>query len=68
MRPSIVFSCAVFALTPAGARAQEPQASDAGSLRRTLEFVGGAATGLALHESGHVAFGLAFHAHPRVKG
>jgi hypothetical protein len=35
--------------------------------RRTLLFLTGAASGLAVHESGHVMFGAAFGAHPRVR-
>jgi hypothetical protein len=34
----------------------------------TLRFLAGGALGLGIHESGHALFGLAFDAHPSVKG
>ena len=33
-----------------------------------FEFVGGAAVGLAAHETGHLIFDWAFDAHPRIEG
>jgi hypothetical protein len=51
------------------ARAQGPAPAPRQTrVRRTLVFLAGAATGLAVHESGHVVFGAAFGAHPRVRG
>ena len=63
--PIVVLLLAVW---PAGARAQSaPPASPTGKVRRAISFLGGAATGLAAHESGHVLTGLASGAHPGVR-
>src|SRR5262245_36864811 len=35
-------------------------------VEHTLVFLGGAATGLAVHESGHLIFGASFGANPRI--
>src|SRR5262245_44628353 len=36
-------------------------------IKSTLIFLSGAASGLAIHESGHVLFSAAFDAHPRLR-
>ena len=51
----------------ATACAQTPQApADRSVFKQTALFLSGAAAGLATHESGHVIFGAALDAHPRV--
>jgi hypothetical protein len=48
--------------------AKEPATASAGSrVKSTLLFFTGAGTGLVVHEFGHVAFGAAFGANPRVR-
>jgi hypothetical protein len=55
-------------LRPSQAHSSTPQRTTTGSpVIRTLVFLTGAASGLAIHESGHVVFGAAFGAHPRVR-
>jgi hypothetical protein len=50
------------------ARTQTPAPGTAPSaFERTVRFLGGAASGLVIHESGHLIFGAAFGAHPFVK-
>lgn len=61
----------VFLLLPAPARAQQPAAAAApqeDNERRVIRFLGGAATGLAAHEAGHLLFGVIFDAKPGLKG
>lgn len=57
---------------PGRARAQDSDAPDESKPRWSAgdiaAFLGGAALGLAIHESGHVATSLAFDANPRLKG
>ena len=49
----------------ASAQTQAPKQSRS-TVGRTISFVGGAAAGLVMHEMGHVVFGAAFGASPRV--
>jgi len=71
---SCVVAAFVAAVLTAPAQAQEPSppAKDAQGggvgIRDALAFLGGGALGLGIHESGHVLMGLAFDAHPGVKG
>jgi hypothetical protein len=51
---------------PVGAQGSSP-ASATSRGKGTLLFLAGAATGLGLHESGHLISGRAFGAHPRVR-
>ena len=51
------------ACQPSASRPSKP----ASRVKTTLIFLSGAASGLAVHESGHVLFGAAFGAHPRVR-
>ena len=59
-------------LLPASARADQdpsPAPPPAESKGKTItKFIAGGVFGLAVHESGHVLFDLAFDAHPGVKG
>jgi len=52
--------------TPASAQSPSPAGRPPRGKQAVL-FLAGAASGLGLHESGHVIFGAAFGAHPRVK-
>jgi hypothetical protein len=61
---SIVLCLAVASATASAQTAQPPPQS---RVKATLVFLTGAATGLAVHESGHVAFGVAFGAHPTIR-
>src|SRR5262245_26505702 len=53
------------AQTPAADPTSPPPADSA--IKSTLLFFSGAAAGLVIHESGHVMFGAAFGANPRVR-
>lgn len=55
------------AVTPVSGQAERAQREGPGSLSWTLRFLSGGAAGLAIHEGGHLAFDLGFHAHPRTK-
>jgi hypothetical protein len=52
---------------PAHAQTAAQPLTTGAVVKRTLVFLTGAASGLAVHESGHVAFAAAFGAHPRVR-
>jgi hypothetical protein len=59
-----------FIATPASAQDDEPAAGDAHEGHRTaafVEFIGGAVTGFASHEAGHLVFDGIFDADPGVK-
>ena len=62
--------CTFLAATPAYAQSSGSTApsrsSAAARVKTTLIFLGGAASGLVAHESGHLLFGEIFGAHPRV--
>jgi hypothetical protein len=47
--------------------APAPSPPSESAIKSTLKFFSGAAAGLVIHESGHVAFSAAFGAHPRVR-
>jgi hypothetical protein len=57
--------------TPQPRRAQQPSSPHPSKtpsrVRATFLFLTGAASGLVIHESGHIMFGAAFGAHPRVR-
>ena len=55
-----------FAQTSAPPAGPPPSASRS-RLMQTVELLGGAATGLVAHESGHILFGAIFGAHPSIK-
>ena len=80
IRASVIITLTAvgLAFAPRVARAQTPvdpsmpQPSPAArpsrsALTRTVVFLGGAASGLGVHEAGHVIFGAAFGADPSVK-
>jgi hypothetical protein len=54
------------ALAQASAQTAAPPAKHS-KVGTTISFLAGAATGLAVHESGHVLFGAVFGASPRVR-
>jgi hypothetical protein len=57
----------LFCLLPGTTSAQTAAPpSKAAALKKTGLFLSGAAAGLGIHESGHVLFGAALGAHPRV--
>jgi len=63
----LCLAVALSAVVCATAAAQTPApASTLSALKRTGLFLSGAAAGLGIHESGHVLFGAALGAHPRV--
>src|SRR5262245_17154827 len=65
---SLMLFLTVVGATPALAQTQDSITMPKSEARRVLIFLAGAATGLGVHESGHVLFGAAFGANPRVKG
>jgi hypothetical protein len=74
-RPAaIVVGIALLVACPAALFAQTPVAAASGPIgspskaERLLTFLGGAATGLGVHESGHVLTSLVFDAHPGIRG
>jgi hypothetical protein len=54
--------------TPAWAQPQASSTASGSEASHVLVFLAGAATGLVVHESGHVLFSAAFGANPRVRG
>jgi hypothetical protein len=57
----------LLAICPAAAQEQSSSSQPPPAPRfSTLKFLAGGALGLAIHESGHVVFDLAFNAHPRL--
>jgi hypothetical protein len=62
----IAVFCPVLAQAQAPARPSAPSGEHRAS--DTVNFLTGALVGLAIHETGHVMFDLAFDAKPRVKG
>jgi hypothetical protein len=69
----LLFACTLLAVSaraqvPPGASPQEPaaQAAKPSPFTTTVSFLAGAASGLVVHESGHVLFGAIFDANPRV--
>ena len=65
-RVCLVGALLLIAAVPARAQVSEAPASDSRT-RSVLLFLAGAASGLVVHEAGHVIFGMAFDAHPRAK-
>jgi len=57
-----------FVTTPAHAQDPAPASPQHSEATDIVVFLAGAAAGLAIHESGHVLFGLTFDANPRVSG
>jgi len=68
LRAVAVVSCLVASAGVARAQTTGTPSHDAGRsvVKSTLLFLGGAAAGLAIHETGHVIFGATFDASPRV--
>jgi hypothetical protein len=67
----IAMMFAVLSLTmPATAQEQTPptDCTDDDTAERVFSFLGGAATGLGVHEAGHLLFGAIFDADPSIKG
>jgi hypothetical protein len=65
-RACLALALLLIAAAPARAQAPPPPATESRA-RSVLLFLAGAASGLVVHEAGHVIFGLAFDAHPRAK-
>jgi len=62
-----IVAAIVLVLWASPALAEAPPAAPRRAVAKTAAlFLGGAATGLVVHESGHVIFGAAFGAHPTV--
>jgi hypothetical protein len=71
LRISVVMAALLCAAAMPAAAQTKPAPSSSSSKNRTvrlLTFLGGAATGLAVHESGHVITSALFGANPGVKG
>jgi hypothetical protein len=65
-RLALLASCILFAVP---AHAQTPaQTQPPSRAKTTVVFLAGAATGLGIHEAGHVALGAALGANPRIRG
>ena len=67
----LIGMAALLGLASSHALAQTPAAPESSTsesrVTTTLKFFGGAAAGLAIHESGHIIFSAAFGANPRVR-
>jgi hypothetical protein len=64
-----LFLLLVISRTAVAQESEDPATSTSRPSARTIaSFLGGAALGLAIHESGHVGMALIFDANPRLKG